>query len=108
MMRALLFAFLLLSALPAAAADVSLSWDASADAAGYKIYVSADNGATWDAGTDVGNVTGHTYPGVPEDGLILFRVGAYNSQGETIRYEAGAWYNGAWTPPLAASGLGIQ
>lgn len=90
------------------AADLTLRWDASADATGYKIYQSTDSGATWDAGTDVGNVTEYTITGVPDSGLVLFRVAAYNSQGEAVRLEAGAWYNGDWKPPKAAGGLGIQ
>jgi len=89
------------------AADVQLKWDASADATGYIVYKSLDNGATWDAGIDVGNVTEYICTGVEEDCLVLFRVGAYNTSGEGISYWSGAWYNKLWMPPLSAQGLGV-
>ena len=90
------------------ATDVTLKWDAATGATGYKLYQSTDNGATWDAGVDVGNVTSYVYPNVPESGLVLFRVSAYNATDEAVRYEAGAWYNFLWKPPQATSGLGVQ
>ena len=89
------------------AADVNLKWEASVEATGYKIYKSLDNGVTWDAGIDVGNVTEYTVTGVEETGLVLFRVGAYNTSGEGVSYWSGAWYNKLWMPPLSAQGLGV-
>ena len=82
-LKLIVFCLLLISG-PAFAADVSLVWDVSAGAAGYKLYQSIDSGATWDAGQDVGNVQSYTINGVPDSGLILFRVSAYNAIGETI------------------------
>lgn len=90
------------------AADVSLKWDSSDKADGYKIYQSTDNGNTWDSGIDVGNVVEHTLIGVADSGLVLLRVGAYNSNGEAISGWRGAWYNGDWMPPDSAAGLGIE
>ena len=92
------------------AADVKLAWDANSesDLAGYKVYMSVDHGATWAPGVDVGSVTAHTYPDVSDTGLILFRVSAYNTYGETIRYEAGAWYCKDFLPVLAPSCAGVQ
>ena len=102
-----LIAGILLLAGTVFAADVNLKWNASADATGYKIYKSIDNGATFDAGIDVGNVTEYLYIGVEETCLVLFRVGAYNASGEGISYWSGAWYNKLWMPPLSAQGLGV-
>ena len=92
----------------ALAADVTLYWDASTGATGYKLYASTDLGATWSAPHDVGNVQTYVWPNVSDTVLTLFRVGAYNTQGELIRTEAGAWYNGSWNLPAAAHGLGIK
>jgi len=97
----------LMFAVTAFAADVTLKWEASAEATGYKVYKSLDTGATWDAGIDVGNVTTYVYIGVEETGLVLFRVSAYNTSGETISTWSGAWYNKLWQPPLSAQGLGV-
>ena len=92
------------------AAEVKLAWDANSetDLAGYKVYMSTDQGATWTAGVDVGNITAHTYPDVPDTGLILFRVSAYDANNETIRYEAGAWYCKDFLPVLPPSCAGVQ
>jgi len=89
------------------AADVQLKWEVAADATGYNIYKSLDNGATWDTGIDVGNVTEYIYTGVEETGLVLFKVSAYNAVGETVSDWSGAWYNKLWMPPLSAQGLGV-
>ena len=100
--------FFLFVTAPAYAADVTLTWDASDGATSYKIYLSSDNGATWDAGTDVGNVTTFTYPNVAEDGLILFKISAVNSTGEAISHWRGAWFDFTKQPPDYAPGLGVQ
>ena len=92
----------------AQAADVTLSWDASTGATGYKLYKSLDIGKTWDTGVDVGNVTTFEYKDVEETGLVLFRASAYNTQGEAINYWAGCWYNHKWRPPESTGGLGIK
>ena len=89
------------------AADVNLTWDVSSGATGYKIYQTVDNGLTWDAGVDVGNVTVYTKTAVPDSGLVLFRVSAYNAQGEAVRSWSGAWYNGDWKLD-SPSGAGIE
>jgi len=95
-LQILIIAIFMLFATGAFCADVGLSWDASPGATGYRIYVSVDNGATWPGITDVGNITNCVIPNVPDSGLILFKAGAYNSQGESIRSWSGAWYNGDW------------
>ena len=92
----------------ATAATIPLEWDPSTGATGYIVYTSIDGGASWDTGVDVGNVTSTSIPDVPDAGMVLFRVGAYNSQGSAIQYKSGAWYNGSWTLPEEPGGLGIQ
>ena len=98
--------FLLVSV--AHAANIHIKWDASDGATGYKLYTSTDNGQTWDSGNDVGNVTEVTDFSVPDSQLVLIRVSAYNSQGESIRYNAGVFYNSSWQVPLQPSGAGIE
>ena len=102
-----LLAVLCLSSL-ATAADVTLKWDPVTGATGYKVYQSVDNGTTWSAATDVGNVTQRVFTGVSETTMVLFRVGAYNATGDAVRFEAGAWYDFRKKPPGAPSGAGIQ
>lgn len=60
-------------------AEVTVRWSASPNATGYRVKKSEDNGATWDAGTDVGLVTQYPYPGVAEDKLVLFSIEAYDA-----------------------------
>jgi len=108
-MKTLLTALaILLTTATCFAADVKLTWDPSQNATGYRVYMSTDRGQTWDAGVDVGNTTTHTYIGVPDIGLILFRVSAYNSQANSIRYNAGAWYCAEWVPPTVPTGTGVE
>lgn len=90
------------------AADIKTAWDASDGAAGYKIQMSTDIGATWSEPRDAGNNTTFTWMGAPDTGLLLFRAAAYNQSQEVIRYEAGAWYNGSWKPPASPTGLGLK
>ena len=107
-MKKLLILLVVLFATSVQAADVNLRWDVSPDATGYKVYMSIDNGRSWDGGLDVGNVTAYTYQNVPDNGLILFKGSAYNANGEAVRSWSGAWYNGDWKPPTPQGGIGIQ
>jgi hypothetical protein len=107
-MKTLLTAILICIASTCSAADVKLSWDPSDGAVGYKIYMSTDQGQTWTAGIDVGAVVTYQYTGVQDAGLTLFRVSAYNGQGEAVRYNAGAWYCGDWKPPAVPTGVGVE
>ena len=79
-------------------ADVNINWIAVSDATGYKVYMSTDLGTTWDAGTDVGNVTTYRYEG----------IGSYDTVSEVIRYELFVGYNGDWLPLKAPSGVGVS
>lgn len=99
---------IVLMASSALAADITLKWDAQADATGFRIYRSVDMGTTWTMVQEVGNVTEYALTGQP-DALTLYRIGAFNAQGDAIRYDAGAW---SWTnapkPPAQATGTGIH
>jgi len=84
------------------AADVEMGWNEVADATGYKVYMSLDQGQTWEQPVDVGMAQQdpdnplrrvYTYTDVPEDRLILFKGSAYNDDGESIREWSGAWYD---------------
>lgn len=100
--------FLITMASMSFAGTATLDWKSVGKADGYKVYISFDLGATWDKGIDVGSVVTYKFDNLPESGLVLFRVGAYNRNGETIRYEFGTWYNGDWKPIEAVSGTGIS
>ena len=93
--------------------DVPLKWLPSDGAVGYKVYkfempLCGEPQTTWDAGIDVGNVTEYVYTGVPSTGLVLFRVGAYNNNSESIMLWSGAWYNGDEKPLDVPYGAGVQ
>lgn len=106
-MKKLIVVLVVLFATSVWAADVSLKWDPSTGAAGYKVYKSVDNGLTWDAGIDAGAATSFVAAGVPDSGLVLFRVSAYNARGEAIRSWSGAWFCGDWRLDSPA-GVGIE
>jgi hypothetical protein len=107
LMLVVLAVLVLTFAVTAHAADVTLKWDAADGATGYILEMSTDNGTTWVNPIDVGNVTTYQVTGVPDSGMVLFRNTAYNTVGQTVRYEAGAWFNGDWKQP-SQPGLGVQ
>ncbi len=104
------------------AADMPVEWKQSAGAVGYKIQVSEDLGATWN---EIQNLTFTTFIllnettqetinmakstiTIADNVLVLVRVGAYNSVGTSWRLEAGIFYNSAWMPLPAPTGLGAN
>jgi len=87
------------------AVDLPVAWDAASGATGYKLYQSLDGGITWSPGADMGNVTSAVLVNVAETGLILYRLSAYNANGETITTWQGAWYDHTKRPPDAPVGL---
>lgn len=92
MKRALILLAVLLLTVPAYADAVTFNWSKVANATSYKLYQSSDLGVTW---VMIG--TGLVPPVsilVPADKLLLFRVSAVNSLGETINMSSGSWYNG--------------
>jgi hypothetical protein len=92
---------------PANAVDVTLHWDPSTGATGYKIQKSIDQGVTWLPAIDVANVQTFTYLNVEENILVFFRVSAYNLAGESIRTWSGAWYDHRKKPVSPPPGAGI-
>ena len=102
----LILAIVLLPA-TAFAADITIAWDAVDGATGYNLYQSFDTGATWSPGADMGNQTTASIT-VVDTGLVLFKIGAYNANGETINGWQGAWFNHKWKPLDAPVGLGVQ
>lgn len=92
-MRYLSYILYALSILPtlAYAGQLEISWQAVSGATGYKLSQSIDQGTTW---TQIGDVTTiQTTITVPDDKLVLIRVSAYNTAGESIRLTSGIWYD---------------
>lgn len=89
------------------AGSVTIKWDASQEATGYKVYASYDLGTTWDDGTDVGNVTEYVYE-VPDEGWVMFMISAYNESGEVRRMDSGVWVNKALVLPFPPQGVGVE
>ena len=103
--------------LPAYAGQITLSWQPSTGATGYRIYESQDYGNTWLLVEDLSAQPLPTSTSIdtPEGQLVLYRVSAYNTKGEVIQYIQGAWYDSALLPgtpaalpSLATQGLGAQ
>ncbi len=90
------------------AASVDLRWEAVPGATGYKVYQSINAGVSWTVAATLGNVLTATLTNVPDTGEVLFRFSAFNAQTETIRMNAGVWYNGSWTPLSILTGPGIR
>ena len=109
-MKTLLTIICVLWATTCFAGDVSLRWDEAAGADTYDIQISSDLGTTWTVVPGGNDITGTTVTvqGVADTGLMLFRVKAQNTQGETIRTDAGVWYNGVWKRPGAATNIGVN
>ena len=98
---------LILIALPVYAADINLKWNAVPNATGYKVYRSVDQGLTWVEVVDLPETT-VLLTAQPETGFVIYRVSAYNVNGEALRSWSGAWYNKDWMPPSDPSGAGIE
>ena len=90
------------------AADLTVRWQPTDRATGYRIYQSVDGAQTWSIPLDVGNITEVILTSVPEDGMVHFKVGAYNSIGETITEWQGVWFDATRRPPDVTKGLGIH
>ena len=107
---------------PAFTADMTVIWKASAGATGYELEYSANNGTTWSTPKEIGAITpvdyvsgsthlllcSYLWTGLPDAGLILIRVTAYNSVGKACRVDAGAWFNKSWSLPALPAGAGVQ
>jgi hypothetical protein len=77
----------------AQAADVTLAWDASDGAAGYKIYYGTTSNSYTDV-VDVGDVLTHTFTNLPDDVTYYFAATAYDETylesdfSEEVSYDA--------------------
>ena len=88
-------------------AVLPLRWDPSEGAVGYKLQTSTDLGVTWGTPIDVAGVLEFSLM-VPDDTLLLIRNTSYNTFGETIRTDAGVWFNSSWSVPSSPTGIGAQ
>lgn len=96
-----------LRALNTGAGEITLSWQAQADAlepaatpTGYRVYLSSD-GISFDGGRDANGSTAHTLTGLTPGQLVFARVTAVNAGGESLWSEVTC----ARTPSAAAQGL---
>ncbi len=104
----LIIAIIFLSSSWAFADTVTLRWDASIGATSYKLYTSVDQGVTWNAGIDVGNVTQYVLINVSGTVFVMFKVSALNGTVESVTHWMGAWYDGRKRPPDYTVGLGAR
>ncbi len=90
----LVFAVLLMSGLPARAADVTLAWDANAepDLSGYKVY-SGTSSRSYSGSVDVGNWTRCVMGGLEPGRTYYFSAKAYNATGSESDYSSEVVYN---------------
>jgi len=93
----------------ALAATVDLRWDPVEQAESYQLEMArAECTLTpWEA---AGNTTDTTYTisDVPQDSLLLFRVGSVKGELKGIRTWSGAWYDYRLLPLDTPSGAGIE
>jgi hypothetical protein len=90
----LVFAALLMSGLPARAADITLAWDANAepDLSGYKVY-SGTSSRSYSGSVDVGNWTSCVMGGLEPGRTYYFAAKAYNATGSESEYSSEVVYN---------------
>ena len=88
------------------AGEIKINWNSEGQADGYKVYQTLDSGNTWHEILDT-NSTNATLT-MPEHGLVLLRISAYNQNGETIRTSSGIWYNADWIPPEKPKNVGVK
>lgn len=96
-MKARLILLLLCSALSAAAASVTLAWDASPDASvtGYRIYFGPASGAYTNS-VAVGNVTNATVTSLKAGAIYYFAATAHDGSG----LESAFSNETSYTPPV--------
>lgn len=63
--------------------DVDLTWGAptTGEATKYRVSYSTDNGSTYSAETEIGNVTNYTYVDLPTGSTYVFKIAAGNAFG---------------------------
>ena len=116
-MKKLLMAILLVVffTTPCLADDVTLKWDAASGTSTYRVYLSTDNCATWDAGTDTGvltpdanNEVTYVYTGVTDTVPVQFMVVTLVNGLPGAPINAGAWYWGNMPLPPPPSQVGVS
>lgn len=112
----LILAVVLGLAAPAEAGSVTLRWSAVQGATAYVIEQTIDAGKTW---TQVGadqppsvctgtpSICTFTFQ-APATGMVLFRYGARNALGTSMRFGEGTWHCQSCAPPSLVSNLEIQ
>lgn len=90
----LVFAALLMSGMPAKAAEITLAWDANAepDLSGYKVY-SGTASRSYSGSVDVGNWTNCVMGGLEPGRTYYFSAKAYNATGSESDYSSEVVYN---------------
>lgn len=90
----LVFAALLMSGVPAKAAEIALAWDANAepDLSGYKVY-SGTASRSYSGSVDVGNWTNCVMGGLEPGRTYYFAAKAYNATGSESDYSSEVVYN---------------
>ncbi len=94
------------------AAELQLSWDpptGGAPVVGYRLYMSSDNGNSWEILKDnIPADANSTIVTVPDHQLVLIRIAAYNDSGESQRRGGGVYFNSDWMPPNKPDNFGIK
>lgn len=91
------------------AVDVTIAWDASVGATGYKLRMSVDGGHRWDVERDTGSTdTTYTWVGAPEDRLLFFKVAAYNATDVKYNNYGGCWYDYRLKNTTAVPVIGVS
>lgn len=98
-LAAFLAAFLLAAPASVAAQSITLSWNPSANAAGYQVLYGTTRGQ-YTTVLNVGNQTTFSFPAPVVNRILYFVVRAYNSAGQSgPSNEVGAWVGAVWRTP---------
>jgi RHS repeat-associated protein len=87
---------------------VKLSWNAvpnNSEVTGYRVYMSADGGASWGYGQYAGNEKSYTAAGLTNGTAYAFAVTAVNNRGEESDRSAVVQATPQGTPPAIPQGL---
>jgi hypothetical protein len=95
---------IILTSFPVWAGEVNLSWDPSANAAGYRVHRGTGPG-DYSTPSDEGNTTSATIPGLADCVTWYFAVTAYNAAGESGFSTEVASFPRAWMNSAAPSNV---
>lgn len=86
--------FILFLTINANAVDLTLAWEPSTGATGYKVRMSIDGGLRYDLERDTQSTeTTYIWTNAPEDKLLMFKVAAYDATDVAFNNYAGCWYD---------------